>query len=92
MPKTYEDKPMYPLPIECITIAEWCSNPDGVDPTQVHLIIGLEEADFSMYLRFKGTESLDKIIYALIEHRRVVWPNSDEIHETRSNDASENST
>lgn len=23
MPKTFEDKPMLPLPLECVTVAEW---------------------------------------------------------------------
>jgi hypothetical protein len=82
MPKNFEDKPMFPLPIDCITIAEWCPNPDRENPTQVHLIIELEDADFSMVLRFKGTESLDKIINALIETRRRVFPDAPPISET----------
>jgi len=81
MPKTIEDKPMYPLPIEAIHIAEWCPNPDRINPTQVHLIIELEDTDFTMTLRFKGTGTLDKIIYQLIEHRRNVWPDAPQIHE-----------
>ncbi len=84
MPKTFEDKPMYSIPVECITVAEWCPNPDKVGPTQVHLIIELDEADFSICLRFKGTETLDKIIHGLIEHRREVWPDADEICEVKS--------
>ena len=83
MPKNFEDKPMYPLPIECVTIAEWCPNPNRENPTQVHLIIEIEEADFSMALRFKGTASLDKIIEALLKSRRNVWPEAERICEDR---------
>lgn len=81
MPKTFEDKPMFPLPIEAVTVAEWCPNPDRENPTQVHLIIELDETDFSMALRFKGVESLDKILNALIESRRRVFPDAPKIGE-----------
>ena len=81
MPKTFEDKPMFPLPIEAITIAEWCPNPNRQNPTQVHLIIELEDADFSMALRVKSTHSLDKMIKALITSRRNVWPDAPAINE-----------
>lgn len=81
MPKTFEDKPMFPLPLECITIAEWCPNLNRENPTQVHMVIELEDVDFSMALRFKGTKTLDKIINALIESRRNVWPDAPKIGE-----------
>jgi len=84
MPKTFEDKEMLPLPIAAVTVAEWCPNPDRENPTQVHLIIELEEADFSMALRFKGTRSLDKIINALIESRRRVFPAAAKIGEDKA--------
>ena len=54
--------------------------------TQVHLVIELEEADFSMAMRFKGTESLDKIIKALIESRRRVFPDAPLIGEGNDDD------
>lgn len=81
MPKTFEDKELFYLPLECLTVAEWCPNPNRENPTQVHLIIELEDVDFSMALRFKGTDTLDKIIKGLIEHRRNVWPDAPEIGE-----------
>lgn len=79
MPKTFEDKPMFPLPVEAVTVAEWCPNPDRKNPTQIHLIIEPADGDFSMALRFKGTESLDKIINALIESRQRVFPDAPKI-------------
>lgn len=81
MPKTFEDKTMLTLPLECVTIAEWCPNPDRKNPTQVHMIIEIKDADFSIAMRFKGTGSLDKIINNLIESRRSVWPNAPKIGE-----------
>lgn len=81
MPKTFEDKPMFPLPLECVTVAEWCPNPDHENPTQVHMVFEIEDADFSMALRFRGTDTLDKIINGLIEHRRAVWPDAPKIGE-----------
>lgn len=84
MPKTFEDKPMVTLPVECVTVAEWCPNYDRENPTQVHLIIepeDPEDADFSIALRFKGTRALDKIINTLIESRRNVWPDAPKIGE-----------
>lgn len=45
------------------------------------MVIEIEDADFSMALRFKGTETLDKIINALIESRRDVWPDAPRIGE-----------
>lgn len=86
MPKTFEDKAMLPIPVECLTVAEWCPNPNRENPTQVHLVIELEEADFSMAMRFKGTESLDKIIKALIESRRRVFPDAPLIGEGNDDD------
>lgn len=81
MPKTFEDKPMIPLPVECITVAEWCPNVEGENPTQVHLIVEPDDSDFSIALRFKGTRLLDQIINALIESRRNVWPDAQRIGE-----------
>ena len=81
MPKTFEDKLMYSLPLECLTVTEWCPNPDRENPTQVHMVIEIEDGDFSMAIRFKGTETLDKIINALIKHRRNVWPAAPKIGE-----------
>ena len=81
MPKTFEDKEFFPLSIEGLTIAEWCPNPNKEDPTEVHLVIELEDTDFSMVVRFKGTEMLDQVIQALIQNRRNVWPDVPKIGE-----------
>lgn len=84
MPKTFEDKEMLSLPVECLTVADWCPNSNREHPTQVHLIIELEEADFSMAMRFKGIDSLDEIINALIESRRRVFPDAPRIGENNA--------
>ncbi len=81
MPKTFEDKAMYLLPLECITIAEWCPNLDRKNPTEVHMVIEIKGSDFSMAIRFRGTDMLDRILNELIKYRRNVWPDAPRIEE-----------
>lgn len=46
--------------------------PGGTDPaTQVHLH-GLFDGGRIVW-RFKGTDTLDRLIAALVEHRKFVW-------------------
>lgn len=78
MPKSFEDKELFFLPLEQLNIVQWSPGPKGDPVTQVHFIIEIEGADFAVGLRFKGPGTMGKIIEAMIRHRREVWPGADE--------------
>ena len=83
--KTFEDKPM--TSSGSLTVAVRSPNSDQKNPTEMYLIIESEDVDLSAYYRFKGIESLDRIIKALIDNRCKVWPDAPEIVELPGTDS-----
>jgi hypothetical protein len=58
-----------------VNVAEWHELPDGQGPpSQVHMTITVRNIPFPLVMRFKGPETLDKIVAALVKHRNNVWP------------------
>lgn len=54
-------------------VGSWCPTPDGSGPPQqVHLRFGTPPGN-CMLVRFKGPDSLDALIDALLEHRQHVF-------------------
>jgi hypothetical protein len=57
---------------ESIEIFSWCPTPEPTVPaTQVHLHFPIAGA--KVIFRFKGPGTLDRLIAALIDHRKDVW-------------------
>ena len=61
-----------PNSLEENNIAEWIP-PGASKPTQVHLIFTVEDIKAMFVIRFKGTDTLDQIIGALMFHRNEVF-------------------
>lgn len=62
----YESQP------EGFHVYSWCPTPEPtVPPTQVHLHVLVGNA--TIVVRFKGADTLDRLIAALEEHRREVF-------------------
>jgi hypothetical protein len=62
-----------------VNVAEWHELPDGQGPpSQVHMTITVRNIPFPLVMRFKGPETLDKIVAALVKHRNNVWPPKEE--------------
>lgn len=71
----------YEVPDTGFDIYSWCPTPEPtVPPTQVHLHMPAFAGDRAV-IRFKGPTSLDKLITALVDHRKDVWgePSLEEI-------------
>lgn len=66
------DVDYYEVPEGGFSIYSWCPKADGSGPvTQVHLHLN---ASFGkVMVRFKGPDTLDGVIAALIKHRQDVW-------------------
>lgn len=63
------------LNIEDINIAEFHELPDGQGPpSQVHMTINVRGIPIPLVMRFKGPDTLDSIVAALVKHRNNVWP------------------
>jgi hypothetical protein len=61
--------------IESVDIASWGPLPDGKGPsTQVHMLIRVSGMPHPLVMRFKGPDTLDRIIDSLERHRADVWP------------------
>jgi hypothetical protein len=61
--------------VEELNVGSWCPLPDGKGPaTQVHLTVTVKGFDAPLVFRFKGTDTLDRLIGALVRHRNDVWP------------------
>lgn len=52
-------------------VLSWSPKPQPSDPTQVHL--HFEVNDQTVIVRFKGPDTLDRLIEALQQHRDEVW-------------------
>lgn len=62
----------YEVMVDAINIYSWCPTPEPtVPPTQVHLHLPI--GGHLAIIRFKSPETLDRVIAALIDHRRDVW-------------------
>jgi hypothetical protein len=58
-----------------IKVANYHPLPNGQGPpTQVHLHLTVKGIPHPLVLRFKGTDTLDKLIGMLQRHRYDVWP------------------
>lgn len=57
-----------------VAVGSWTPAPQGAGgkPTQVHMRIGTSPGPFFL-VRFKGPETLDAVVDALLEHREHVW-------------------
>jgi hypothetical protein len=72
-PRNMAGQPFYD--IVDVNVAEWHELPDGQGPpSQVHMTITVRNIPFPLVMRFKGPETLDKIVAALVKHRNNVWP------------------
>lgn len=64
-----------PLTHKSLSVASWSSRPleEDAPAEEVHLVVGIEEADFKLAIRFRSAEALDTLISTLEDHRRDVW-------------------
>lgn len=67
-----EEADFYDARPEGFHVGSWCPTPQPtVPPTQVHLSATI--GPIRALWRFKGTDTLDSLIAALIDHRVDVW-------------------
>lgn len=73
------------LDLDGINVYEWMPGPVGanVAATQVHMGIKLKNS-YELIARFKGPDTLDFVITALIKHRRSVFGPADFDRDPRS--------
>ena len=60
---------------DSLWVRERRPNAGGENPTEVHLEIALDlpDTELAVVVRFKGTDTLDRFITALVVHRNSVW-------------------
>ena len=65
------------IDIEEIGVFEYHPLPDGKGkPTEVHMLLHIEGLDdIPLLMRFKGPDTLDRIVAALVKHRVNVFGN-----------------
>jgi len=69
----FEVEPTY------FSVVSWRSTPDAVKPTEVHLAVEVANTKIQrIVVRFKGPNSLDKIIDVLKSRREEVWGKRDD--------------
>ena len=61
--------------IERIEVGEYHEDLDGGgDPTEVHLLLTMEDHPHPFVMRFHSRPAVDDLIVALIAHSKAVWP------------------
>lgn len=75
-PSDFSDVDFYEASAE-VDLFSWSESPEGdpnpKPPSQVHMHIPLGGGKARLMMRFKGPGTLDKLIDALIAHRKDVW-------------------
>lgn len=61
--------------IKEIEVFEYLPLPDGEgDPTEVHMMITIEDFPYPIVMRFHSRRACDELIVALMTHSKAVWP------------------